>query len=54
MKRGQPTTHRVRFVERDGELWSELLACRDALPADPKLATRYWQLKQELAPAPLR
>lgn len=49
MKRGRPTTHRVRFVERHGELWSELLSFRDALRADPELAARYGALKRDLA-----
>jgi GrpB-like predicted nucleotidyltransferase (UPF0157 family)/8-oxo-dGTP pyrophosphatase MutT (NUDIX family) len=49
VKRGRPTTHRVRFVEQGGVLWSENLAFRDALRADPGLAARYGQLKQDLA-----
>jgi GrpB-like predicted nucleotidyltransferase (UPF0157 family) len=49
IKRGRPTTHRVRFVERDGELWQELISFRDALRGDPYLAERYGRLKQELA-----
>lgn len=49
MKRGRPTTHRVRFVERDGELWKELISFREALRSDPELAARYGALKQELA-----
>lgn len=49
IKRGRPTTHRVRFVERDGELWIELLSFRDELRADPDLAASYGRLKQELA-----
>ena len=49
IKRGRPTTHRVRFVERNGELWGEYLSFRDALRADPDLASRYGGLKEELA-----
>jgi GrpB-like predicted nucleotidyltransferase (UPF0157 family) len=49
IKRGRPTTHRVRFVERDGALWQELISFRDALRGDPDLADRYGRLKQELA-----
>ena len=49
VKRGRPTTHRVRFVERGSVLWSENLAFRDDLRADPDLAARYGHLKQDLA-----
>lgn len=49
IKRGRPTTHRVRFVERDGEVWGAYLWFRDALRADPDLASHYGRLKQELA-----
>jgi GrpB-like predicted nucleotidyltransferase (UPF0157 family) len=49
IRRGRPTTHRVRFVERNGELWGEYLSFRDALRADPDLASRYGRLKLELA-----
>jgi GrpB-like predicted nucleotidyltransferase (UPF0157 family) len=49
IKRGQPTTHRVRFVERNGEAWGGYLSFRDSLRADPDLAARYGRLKQELA-----
>ena len=49
IKRGRRTTHRVRFVEWNGELWQELLSFRDALRGDPDLAKRYERLKQELA-----
>jgi GrpB-like predicted nucleotidyltransferase (UPF0157 family) len=41
IKRGRPTTHRVRFVERDGALWQELISFRDALRGDPDLADRW-------------
>lgn len=49
VRRGRPTTHRAHLVERDGGQWSELLAFRDALRADPDLSARYGALKQELA-----
>ena len=49
VKRGHPTTHRVRLVEREGTLWNEYLLFRDALRADPNLATEYGRLKQRLA-----
>jgi GrpB-like predicted nucleotidyltransferase (UPF0157 family) len=49
MRRGRPTTHRVRFVERTGSSWGELLRFRDVLRSDPELAARYGALKQRLA-----
>jgi len=49
VKRGHPTTHRVHLVEHDSDQWTQLLTFRDALRADPELAARYGELKQELA-----
>lgn len=49
MKRGHPTTHRVHLVERRGDLWTDNLAFRDALRANPDLCAHYAEVKQGLA-----
>lgn len=42
-------THHLHVVVLNGELWRQRLAFRDALSRDPALATRYADLKRELA-----
>jgi GrpB-like predicted nucleotidyltransferase (UPF0157 family) len=39
----------LHLTEPGSDLWQERLAFRDALRADPELAARYQQLKQDLA-----
>lgn len=45
----QIQTHHLHLTEVGSPLWSERLAFRDALRADPNLAMRYNDLKIELA-----
>ncbi len=47
--RGDPRTHHLHLVERDGDRWRILLRFRDALRADPDLVARYEDLKRRLA-----
>jgi GrpB-like predicted nucleotidyltransferase (UPF0157 family) len=45
---GEPT-HHLSLTQRDSAYWTEHLAFRDALRADPDLVRRYGELKRRLA-----
>jgi GrpB-like predicted nucleotidyltransferase (UPF0157 family) len=47
--KGEPRTHLLHVVPREGEAWARMLAFRDALRSDPALAAEYAALKQDLA-----
>lgn len=47
--KGEPRTHLLHAVPREGEAWARMLAFRDALRSDPALAAEYAALKQDLA-----
>src|SRR5688572_1151626 len=47
--KGEPRTHLLHAVPREGEAWARMLAFRDALRCDPALAAEYAALKQALA-----
>jgi GrpB-like predicted nucleotidyltransferase (UPF0157 family) len=47
--KGEPRTHHLHMVEINGKDWKEMIAFRDALLHDPKLADEYALLKAELA-----
>ena len=42
-------THHLHLTEPGSDLWRERLAFRDALLADPALASQYQDLKRQLA-----
>lgn len=48
-RRGEPRTHHVHLVERDGAHWVRYLRFRDALRADAAVRDAYMALKRELA-----
>ncbi|HEU4629768.1 MAG TPA: GrpB family protein [Gemmatimonadaceae bacterium] len=48
-RRGEPRAYHLHLVVRDGPLWREHLAFRDALRADAALRDAYAALKLELA-----
>lgn len=48
-RRGEPRSHHVHLVEREGTHWARYLGFRDALRAAPALRDDYGRLKQALA-----
>jgi GrpB-like predicted nucleotidyltransferase (UPF0157 family) len=47
--KGEPRTHLLHAVPREGGAWARMLAFRDALRSDPALADEYSALKRDLA-----
>ena len=47
--KGEPRTHLLHAVPREGEAWARMLAFRNALRSDPALAAEYAALKRDLA-----
>ena len=48
-RRGEPRAYHIHLAERGGGFWTEHLAFRDALRAQPALRDAYDRLKHELA-----
>ncbi len=47
--RGDPVTHNVHIVERDGDFWMKAICLRDRLRQDSREAREYGALKKRLA-----
>jgi len=47
--KGDPRTHLIHVVPKEGDAWARMLAFRDGLRSEPALAAEYGALKQDLA-----
>jgi GrpB-like predicted nucleotidyltransferase (UPF0157 family) len=47
--KGQPRTHHLHVVERDSDVWTDMLLFRDFLLDHPEVAAQYLSFKRQLA-----
>lgn len=47
--KGQPRTHHLHVVERDSDVWTDMLLFRDFLLEHPDVAAKYCSFKKDLA-----
>ncbi len=47
--KGQPRTHHLHVVERDSDVWTDMLLFRNFLLEHPDVAAKYCSFKKELA-----